>query len=177
MNTAVTTRFTASPNGYSDRPAVNLMVLSSNLSKNDQSDKWESAIDSIAKLQWLKRNWDGDRAKVPSESLVLSVVRYAKYLKSKNTPAPTRVSPIEDGGIALEWNVDGEFRHCEFLVPYIVETFTSIPGQPPRYEEIDFRAIFTPAYGEYKYQLSDKWSQLSNAPALLSRANMCTEGF
>lgn len=177
MNTAVTTWFAASPNGYSDRPAVYLMAFGTNRNKNDQSDKWESAIDSIAKMQWLKRNWDGDGAKVPSELLVLSVVDYANYHKSKNSPAPTRVSPIEDGGIALEWNVDGEFRHCEFMVPYIVEAFTSIPGKPPKYEEIDFRAIFTPAYGDYKNQLSDKWCQLSNAPALLSRANMCTGEF
>ena len=177
MNAAATTWFAVSPSGHSDQPAVYLMAFGSTHSKNDQSDKWESAIDSITKMQWLKRDWDGDGAKVPSETLVVSVVRYAKYLKSKNSPPPTRVSPIEDGGIALEWSGDGEFRHCEFMVPYIVEAFTSIPGKPPKYEEIDFRAIFTPLYGDYKNQLSDKWCQLSNAPALLSRANMCTEGF
>ncbi len=177
MSAAITSWATVYQTDYLGKPNIHLMVFGSSGNKNNQSDKWQAAIDSIFKMEWLKRGWDGEDAKVPTESLIHSVVGYANYHKSKNSPAPTRVSPIEDGGIALEWNVDGEFRHCEFMVPYIVEAFTSIPGKPPKYEEIDFRAIFTPAYGDYKNQLSDKWCQLSNAPALLSRANMCTEEF
>jgi len=177
MNAAATSWATVRRNGYLGKPVIHLMAFGSSGNKNNQSDKWSAVIDSILKMEWLKRGWDGEDAKAPSESLIYSVLCYANHHKLKNSPAPTRVSPIVDGGIALEWNIDGEFRHCEFIVPYIVEAFTSIPGQPPKYEEIDFRAIFTPAYGGYKNQRSDQWCQLSNTPALLSCANMCTEGF
>ena len=59
-------------------------------------------------------------------------------------------SLLEGKDVVVRFNND-DTKNCyeiervypSFMVPYVVEAFTSIPGQPPKYEEIDFSAIFT----------------------------------
>jgi len=98
----------------------------------------------MAEMGRLERNWDGDCAVPPTGPLIASVIELAEHLKSKDGLPPTRVSPIVDGGIALEWQVGDEFYHVEFLTPDIAELFTSIPGTKPEYEEIDFCLLRLP---------------------------------
>jgi len=181
MNASVTpwvTRDSAYLAEYSRQVTMpQLLTATQIVLNNSQSERWDSIIESIAKMQWLKRKWDGDCAIPPTGSLIASVIDLAKYLKSKDDLPPTRVSPIVDGGIALEWQVGNEFYHYEFFTPYIAEVFTSIPGTKPKYEEIDFKEIATSIRGSRTNQSRDQWSQPQPAPALLSRLNMCIAGF
>lgn len=181
MNASATpwvTRATAYLAGYSYQvPMPQLLAAPQSVIKDRQSERWDSVIECIAKMQWLKRNWDGDCAIPPTGSLITSVIELATHLKSKHAQPPTRVSPIVDGGIALEWQVGDEFYHYEFLIPYIAEAFTSIPGTQPKYEEIDFKYIVTSIRDSYTNQSRDQWSQSPTALALLSRPSLCIAGF
>lgn len=164
--------------GYSREVAnPQLFATRQNISKDNQSERWASVIESIEKMQWLKRKWDGDCAIPPTGALIGSVIVFATHLKSRHVKPPTRVSPIVDGGVALEWQVGDAFYHFEFLVPYIAEAFTSIPGTPPKYEEIDFKHIATSIRDPNTNQSRDQWSQSQTIPALLSRLSMYIAGF
>lgn len=105
---------------------------------------WDSAIKTIDDMRHLKSGWGGACTKAIPYELVDSAVAVAKYLKAKGELAPTQVSPIEDGGVAMAWSDGDEFRHYEFLDPYIAEAFTWAPGSLANYEEIDFKGIAMP---------------------------------
>lgn len=178
MNSNVTPWLT-SGSAYQAGHAPQTVVLQLLTLPQDRAkdSKWDSVINSITNMQLLKSNWDGNGATPPSGSLIRSVIELATHLKSRHNLPPTRVSPIVDGGIALEWQVGDKFYHWEFLLPYLAEAFTSIPGAQPKFEEIDFKGISAKSRDSHTNQLRDKWIQPQTFQALLSRPSMCTAGF
>jgi len=77
--------------------------------------KLRNSIDELLELRRLGNNWDGEGAAAPLPELVDSAI---SYLTQRNIPiAPSRIVPVNDGRITLEWDFIGLFVSIRIQSP------------------------------------------------------------
>lgn len=110
-------------------------------SRLDSQRRWDSFIQSIDKMRWLRPNWDGPGTEGPTHTLVDSAIVLAKRLRDKHSPPPSRVAPGADGTVAMEWQTGGTYQQLEVSRPFVAELYIAPPGAPSTFTEIPFGCI------------------------------------
>lgn len=90
-----------------------------------ESLTWQSSLDKLTSFSNLQNSWDYGGAPAPSAELIHSVVYLLRALREDNGfPAPSRILPMQTGGIFIEWQLEDEYIDVEIDQPYVSEWFT-----------------------------------------------------
>jgi hypothetical protein len=69
--------------------------------------KQKDAVDELLQLRNLGDNWDGDGALAPIPELVDGAI---EFINQRRYPMPpSRIVPVNDGRITLEWEIHGYY--------------------------------------------------------------------
>jgi hypothetical protein len=83
------------------------------MSEVDYERKWTDAIDRLLVLLSVPADWDGEGAVAPSKEIIKSAIDLFKSERFRGNVVgpPDRISPMHDGRIVLEWNVQGFYAN------------------------------------------------------------------
>jgi hypothetical protein len=82
---------------------------------------WVTVHRQFEALWYLQDGWDGDDARAPDDKLLAGVSELLAELQDGHAPAPSRILPILDGGILIEWTTPDRHLEIEIEEPYCGE--------------------------------------------------------
>jgi hypothetical protein len=82
---------------------------------------WVAIHRQLDTLAYLPDGWDGDNARAPDDELVTGVRELLAMLQRSDAPAPSRILPIQDGGVLIEWTTPDRYLEIEIEEPYCGE--------------------------------------------------------
>jgi hypothetical protein len=95
----------------------------------------KKAIDELLELRRLGADWDGEGAVAPIPELVDGAI---DFVAQRIYTPPSRVVPINDGRIAVEWYQDGCFVSLRVESPYRGRQMFVKPDGSTQFSEIDW---------------------------------------
>jgi hypothetical protein len=82
---------------------------------------WVTVHRQFEALWYLQDGWDGDDARAPDHELLTGASELLAELQERKAPAPSRILPIMDGGILIEWTTQDRHLEIEIEEPYCGE--------------------------------------------------------
>jgi hypothetical protein len=83
--------------------------------QSEADAKWRRSIDDLLELRQLAANWDGEGALAPLPELVDSAITFVR--EKRNPIPPSRIVPLNDGRVTLEWEAAGYYLSLRFESP------------------------------------------------------------
>ncbi len=99
---------------------------------------WLTMLRQFEALWSLQDGWDGDDAKAPTADL-LGSVRILLDAFKEVAPAPTRILPMQDGGVVIEWRSRGRYLEIEIEEPYCGEIMEIREGAKTKHDQLCWR--------------------------------------
>ena len=105
----------------------------------DTEAKWRRVIDTLLALRNLGPDWDGEGATAPFPEIVDSAITLIKMREFRDAMPgpPSRISPINDGRIVLEWQYFGCYQSIRFDSPSKAKSMFEAPGKAAEFSSLD----------------------------------------
>ncbi len=101
--------------------------------------QWEVILQNLRKMLNLRDDWDGEGAKAPARSSILSIIDLLHQLEQRDGPAPSRVVAGPAGEVVVEWQRAGNYLELEVLEPFVGEWMFEDSGAAPKHYGMTWR--------------------------------------
>ena len=116
------------PSGYREVSASGVGV------KQDLQRKMRAAIEAILQMGTIGENWDGEGGAAPLPELIdsaISLVQSPEFID--RLPFPSRIVPVNDGRIALDFYVGKAYLSARIDAPGQARVMVIEPGSSPKF--------------------------------------------
>ena len=121
----------------SDKPGLIETATSSSILQKT-ARRWKDSVDELLEIRGIADNWDGEGALAPSPELVDNAI---EFLVQRKCPVPpSRITPVNDGRITLEWDQDGSYVSLSFEAPYRARRTWVKPDGSVEFSEVNWSA-------------------------------------